>query len=126
MEARFPKATLRIAGTNCAVLLFTAAIAQAGPLLNYTFHNLNRPAGPAFSQLLGIDSSELIPGYLGAASAFSPSSGYAMMFPLNLAGDGLPGFSNGREGGSGLAGGGGSPPVPAPDAPATRTVCRWL
>ncbi len=108
METRFPKATLRIAATNCAVLLFSAAIAQAGPLFNYTFHNLNHPAGPAFSELLGIDSNELIPGYLGAASAFSPSSGYAMMYPLNLASDGLPGFANGREGGNGLAGAAGT------------------
>ena len=108
MKKRTHGATIRVMATNCAVLLFTAAIAQAGPLLNYTFHNLNHPAGPAFSELLGIDDSELIPGYLGAASAFSPSSGFAMMFPLSLASDGLPGFTNGREGGNGLAGAAGT------------------
>src|SRR5579859_3548652 len=58
---------------------------HAATATGYTFSTLNDQADPTFNQLLGINSHNVIAGYLGSGTAGHPNKGYLLNPPYSQA-----------------------------------------
>jgi hypothetical protein len=90
--AKLPLARPRAAGIAAVALAACgAALASTEAQAQYSFVTKNDPASTTFTNLLGINNSDLIAGFYGSGAAGDPNKGFLLTLPSAFAPENFPG-----------------------------------